>query len=278
MKIHERSADLSTGVTLRYVEQGDPAGLPMLMLHGVTDSWRSFEPVLEHLPASVRVFAVSQRGHGDSSRPASGYRTRDFAADVAAFADAMHLPQVLVVGHSMGGTNALRFAVDHPERVLGLVIAGSFFAYSDNTVVREFWQSGVLPLTDPIEAAFAREFQESTLAQPIAEGFLDAVVGESLKAPARVWRDAFAGMMEDDCVAELAAIAAPTLILWGARDALSRRSDQQALLEAIPGARLTVYESAGHGLHWEEPQRFAADLAAFAEMCSERATEVGAAV
>ncbi len=72
--------------------------------------------------------------------------------------------------------------------------------------------------------------------------------------------------MEDDVADELGKIKAPTLIVWGARDALCPRADQQALLAAIGGARLLVYERAGHGLHWEEPERFAADVAAFAEV------------
>ena len=61
------SVELPTGVTLQYVEQGDPAGIPVLLLHGATDSWRSFEPVLPHLPSSIRAFALTQRGHGDAA-------------------------------------------------------------------------------------------------------------------------------------------------------------------------------------------------------------------
>jgi pimeloyl-ACP methyl ester carboxylesterase len=59
---------------------------------------------------------------------------------------------------------------------------------------------------------------------------------------------------------------APTLILWGDRDGLCSRGDQEALLAAIAGSRLVVYEGAGHGLHWEEPERFAADLVAFCKV------------
>ena len=59
---------------------------------------------------------------------------------------------------------------------------------------------------------------------------------------------------------ELGQIKAPTLILWGTRDVLCSRADQEALLGAITSARLVEYENAGHGLHWEEPERFAADV------------------
>jgi len=265
-----RSVVLPNGVRLEYAEQGDPAGVPVLMLHGVTDSWRSFSPVMPHLPPRLRAFAITQRGHGDSDRPAAGYRTREFATDVAAFVDALGLGPAIVVGHSMGATNAKRFAIDHPGRVRGLALVGSFASYRDNAPLAAFFRSAVSPLVDPIPAAFAREFQESTLARPIPPAFLDQVVAESLRVPARVWRAAFAGFFEDDFAAELGQIAAPTLVLWGDRDQLARRVDQDVLAAAIPHARLMVYEGTGHALHWEEPERFADDLIGFIDGLSGR--------
>jgi pimeloyl-ACP methyl ester carboxylesterase len=260
-----KSVQLPGRVRLEYVEQGDPAGIPVVMLHGVTDSWHSFGPVLPHLPESVHAFALTQRGHGDADRPASGYRTRDFAADVAAFADALRLGPVVVVGHSMGSTNAKRFAIDYPARTRGLVLVGTFATYRNNPTLVEFWQSAVSTLTDPIDPDFAREFQESTLARRLSPAFLETVVRESLKVPARVWRAAFEGFLEDDFASELGEIAAPTLVLWGDRDRFARRTDQDALVAGIAGSRLAVYEGTGHALHWEEPERFAVELTSFVE-------------
>lgn len=62
---------------------------------------------------------------------------------------------------------------------------------------------------------------------------------------------------------ELGKIRVPTLIVWGDQDAIQSRADQDALVEAIRGAQLLVYEGAGHSPHWEEPNRFAADLTSF---------------
>lgn len=256
---------IPNGIRLPYVEQGDPASVPVVLLHGVTDSWHSFERVLPHLPQTIHAFALTQRGHGDADRPATGYRTRDFAADVAAFVNALDLAPAVVVGHSMGSTNALRFAIDYPELTQGLVLLGSFSTYRGNRVTMEFWESAVSRLADPIDPSFVREFQESTLAQSVPQAFLDTIVQESLKVPARIWRAAFEGFLEDDFAGELNRIKAPTLILWGDRDGLCPRGDQDALLGSINGSRLVVYKGAGHGLHWEEPERFATDLVAFSE-------------
>src|SRR3712207_1329643 len=104
-----KTVALPAGVTLPYVEQGDPAGVPVLLLHGYTDSWRSWEPVLPSLPGSVRAVAPTQRGHGDAGRPASGYGPHDFAADLAAFVDALGLGPAVVAGTSMGSIVAQRF-------------------------------------------------------------------------------------------------------------------------------------------------------------------------
>lgn len=256
------SVELPNRVKLQYVEQGDPSGVPVVLLHGVTDSWRSFELVLPHLPESIHAFALSQRGHGDADRPASGYRPRDFAEDLAMFMDALDIGQAVIAGHSMGSYAAQRFAIDHPERVLGLVLMGSFTNWLENPVVTEFWEDALSTLVDPVDPGFMREFQESPLMEP---AFLDTVVNEALKVPARVWREAWRALMEADHAGELGKIEAPTLIVWGEEDELIPRGEQDTLAAAIAGSRLEVYPGVGHGLHWDAPERFAADLVAFTE-------------
>ena len=61
-----REVRLPGRLTMQYVEHGPSDGVPVIALHGVTDSWRSFEPVLPHLPATLRVFALTQRGHSNT--------------------------------------------------------------------------------------------------------------------------------------------------------------------------------------------------------------------
>jgi len=252
-------------VKLPYVEQGVPSGAPLVLLHAVADSWRTFELVLPHLPPSIRVFALTQRGHGDASKPERGYGIRDFADDLAAFMDAVGLEAAVIVGGSSGGFAARRFAIDHPERTLGLALLGSPLTLGDKPAVREMFDSTIAALTDPIDSAFVREFAESTLVQPIPQAFLGTIVAESLKVPARVWKAVFEGLLEDDSAKELDRIKAPTLIVWGDKDTILPRSDEEATAAAIPNSRLVVYEGVGHSCYWEEPQRIAADLAAFVE-------------
>jgi pimeloyl-ACP methyl ester carboxylesterase len=258
-----KAVELPNGVTLQYVEQGDPSGTPLILLHAIADSWRSFELVLSHLPASIHAVALTQRGHGDASRPETGYRPDDFAADLAACMDVLHLEAAVIAGGSSGGFVARRFAIDHPERTLGLVFLGSPLALRGKPGVQEMWDSTMSKLTDPIDPGFVRKFAESTLAQPVPPAFMETLVQENLKVPARVWKATMEGLLEDDSSEELGKVAAPTLIIWGDQDSILPRGDQEILAEAIADSRLVVYPGAGHACYLEEPGRVASDLVAF---------------
>jgi pimeloyl-ACP methyl ester carboxylesterase len=252
---------LSTGVTLEYLEHGNPNGVPVLLLHGVTDSWRSFEHVLPHLPPSIRAIALTQRGHGDSSRPAS-YHYGEMAGDVAAFMDALRIPSAVIVGHSMGGQIAMRVALDHPARTRGLVLLGAFHTLRGHEVVQELWDTAVGAMRDPIDPAFVRAFQDGTVATPIAKVHLDTFVAQSLKVPARVWQATFREFLDAE-IGHLGQIAVPTLVVTGGKDPLSRAQERLALLGAIRGAVALDYPELGHALHWERPAAIAGDIARF---------------
>jgi non-heme chloroperoxidase len=120
-------------------------------------------------------------------------------------------------------------------------------------------------LEDPIDPKFIHEFVKSTLVQKVPQAFLNNMIKENLKVPARVWRATLKGLLEDDCLEKLNEIKAPTLIVWGDKDRISPRSDQETLLNSIPNSRLVVYPNAGHVLYWEEPASVASDIVAFIE-------------
>ena len=138
------------------------------------------------------------RGHGDADRPASGYRLEDYAADVIAFMDALGIEAAVIAGHSGGELHGpAGRARTIPERVLGIVLIGTFQAFDDNPAVAEL-QAAVEQLTDPVDREFVREFQESCVAEPVPAGFMDAIVDNSARMPARVWRAYLEGLLEAD--------------------------------------------------------------------------------
>ena len=256
-----RSVQLTTGIRLHYAEAGDPANHPMILLHGYTDSWFSFSRVMPGLSSTYHTYAVDQRGHGDSERPENGYGMADFAADVVAFMDSMALMQATLVGHSMGSFVALEMALNVPERVARLILVGSATDMRSENVLK--LQQEVNALNDPVPADFAREFQLSTIYQPVPDDFLGRVITESLKLPALVWRAALAGQLAADYRAQLNRIQLPTLILRGDHDTIFSRAAQDALSAGLANAVLKVYPQTGHALHWERPNEFVSDLEDF---------------
>ena len=259
----ERALTTADGQVLHYAVSGstDPDAPVVTFVHGWPDSWRSFGPVMEALPAGVRAIAVSLRGFGGSTAPASGYAPADLAADVVAVMDHEAVATTTIVGHSMGTVVAQRLALDHAARVRGLVLIGAF-AHLDPALGDEVW--GVLEqLAEPVDPTFVEEFQAGTLAQPVSAERFAEIVAESLRAPLAVWRATFGELRGLDHGPELGRITAPTLLLWGDQDALIPRSQQELLVASLPAARLVVYPGAGHSPNWEEPARVAGDVAAF---------------
>jgi non-heme chloroperoxidase len=254
---------LATGVRLHYADRGNRAGEAIIFLHGYSDSWFSYSRVLPLLSPEYHAFALTQRGHGDSDKPECCYTPNDFAADVDAFMDAVGVEEATVVGASTGALFAQRVALSYPRRVNRLVLVGAHTPANEAIMgLRE----EVRALADPVPPEFVREFQESTIYQPVPPEFLDTVVSESLKLPARVWRDYMeqaALSIDHDYVLELREIDVPTLILWGEQDPLFPREEQERLAAAIPGATLKVYPETGHAVHWDRPEWVVRDLEEF---------------
>ena len=254
--------ELPSSVEVPYTVQGSPDGVPVVMLHGLSDSSRSFELLFPRLPDTMRVFAPTLRGHGDAGRPASGYRPVDFAADVVEFMDAIEVDAAVIVGHSMGSRVAQQIAIDHPGRVLGLVLIGAFRSLHELVEIDEL-HAAIRSLEDPVDPEFVRGFQLSTITQPVRDDFVEVVIEESLKLPSAVWHATIAGFLDDVSGQHIDAITAPTLLIWGDHDSVVRRATQEAMVSTMPNARLISYHGTGHAVHWEQPERVASDLINF---------------
>jgi pimeloyl-ACP methyl ester carboxylesterase len=208
------------------------------------------------------VYALDLRGHGDSDRPASGYTMRDLAADVIAFMDAKRVRRATVVGHSMGSFVAQQVTLAAPDRVARLVLIGSGRSIQRFPGIAEL-EAAVDSLPDPVPLDFVSAFQTSTVHRPLPAEFMEQVNRESLKLPARVWRGLMKGMLATQPANKLAGLRIPTLMLWGDRDAMFSRAEQDALLGMLPHAMLKVFPETGHAPHWERPSELARDLEVF---------------
>ncbi|MDQ1467782.1 MAG: hypothetical protein QOH10_2197, partial [Actinomycetota bacterium] len=177
--------------------------------------------------------------------------------------DALGIERAVLTGHSGSCLVARRVALDHPERVVGLVLEAAPTTLRGDARLQEFVQSLVAGLEDPISADVVRSFMVDTSSDDVAPELLDQLIEEVLKVPARVWKQTFAALLDYDDTEGLPRIAAPTLLVWGELDTVVSREMQDQLVRRIPVVELVVYPRVGHTPRWDDPSRFSSDVAAF---------------
>jgi pimeloyl-ACP methyl ester carboxylesterase len=252
------------GVALDAVAQGPASHQPLILLHGLSDSRKSFAPLMAALPETVHAIAVSQRGHGLSQKPSdpAAYRAERFADDVVAVLDAVGHARGDLLGHSMGAWAALHATLRHPSRIGGLLLIGAFSRFGGNPSVTSLGED-IAGLADPVDPAFVRAFQEAASSVDLSASFFETVVSESLRLPAGVWKSLFDAFLADDVPSDLTAIRTPTRLIWGDCDPFTGRGDQDALLNAIPSSDLHVCAGLGHSPHWDLPAMVAGQVTDF---------------
>jgi rifampin ADP-ribosylating transferase len=257
--------ELATGVRLSYVWIGPISATPVLLLHAWGESRRSFDRLLQLLPTTMQVVALDQRGHGDADKPPVGYSLPEFAQDIEAFMDAVGISSAVLLGSSSGGYVAQQVAITLPHRVAGLVLVGSPRSLRG----RPSFAEDVDKLSDPVDAEWVRE---SLLWFPrfhrVPDWCIDDRICDGVQIPAHVWRKTLNGLCTARPPTEIETITSPTVIVWGSRDELLTREEEQELAAAIPGSRLIVYEETGHLVLWEQPERLAGELTNLIEKLS----------
>jgi pimeloyl-ACP methyl ester carboxylesterase len=147
----KKAEELSTGITMTYVEAGNTSGGEVvIMLHGYTDTARSFFPTIETLVADntdLHIYALDQRGHGGSSMPDDAncpaapeecFEPADMAEDVIAFMDAKEIDTAHIVGHSMSSLVAQELGLGYPSRIESLMLIGTWVYAEENPTFNDF--------------------------------------------------------------------------------------------------------------------------------------------
>jgi pimeloyl-ACP methyl ester carboxylesterase len=238
------------GVEIAYEATGD--GPPLVLLHGITESRRTWDPLVADLAGDHTVLAVDQRGHGESSG-AAAYDPASMAGDAAAVLAGLGLADPLVVGHSMGGIVATAYAASHPCR--GVLNIDQSIALGDfQDLVR-----GAEPLlrSDAFGDVIASLFESMQGPLPEAEAARVA----NLRRPSQdvvlgVWApllDLDRAALEDLVGAITSHVDVPYLALHGIDPGPEYGS---WLAQAIPGATLEVWDGHGHYPHLVDPGRF----------------------
>ncbi len=118
------------GVRLHYLDWGG-TGEPLVLLHGLGTTSHVFDDLAPRLTDRFRVVALTRRGHAESEHPDGGYTIEQTTADVLAFLDTLGIRRAHVAGHSLGGAEAMRLAVEHPGRVRRIVFLDGLPDWAD---------------------------------------------------------------------------------------------------------------------------------------------------
>jgi pimeloyl-ACP methyl ester carboxylesterase len=236
-----------------------PAAPAVLMLHGFGASLHTWEPWAQALQGQYRVIRIDLPGAGlTGADPTGDYSDERGVQILAALMDELGLAQTTLVGHSMGGRLAWRFAAEQPQRVARLVLvapdgfASPGFEYGkapEVTAVVKLMQF-VLPkavLRMSLETAYA---DKRRLAPETVSRYWDLMRAPQVR-PALIQRMRQLVLQEPRPL--LARITAPTLLLWGEQDAMIPLSNAQDYLARIADSRLVRFPDLGHLPHEEAP-------------------------
>jgi pimeloyl-ACP methyl ester carboxylesterase len=253
----------------------------LVLLHGITNSSATWEPVLATLGQRFSVIAPDLLGHGDSAKPRGDYSLGANASLLRDFMLALGHERATLVGHSLGGGIALQMAYQFPERVERLVLVSSGGLGRQVTpLLRAVALPGaelVLPLlaSEPLVSAGTKiggwidriGLRVGSDLAAMAAGFASLQDIEARRAFVHTARAVIdVGGQRVDATDKLyLAEAVPTLILWGDRDPIIPARHGIRAHELMPGSRLRIFAGAGHFPHHDDPLGFAAAIKEFVD-------------
>jgi pimeloyl-ACP methyl ester carboxylesterase len=276
----------SARLRLHYVDWGNPAGPPLVLLHGGRDHCRNWDWVAQALRDEWHVIAPDLRGHGDSAwSPDGAYAMAAYVYDLAQLVHQEMLAPLTIVGHSLGGNIALRFAGLYPEDVLKLVAIEGLGASPkvlaergqlDIAARTRAWIDAQRALADrqrhryaSMEAALVRMQEENRHLSPAQARHLTVHGATQNEDGSYSWKfDNYVRLIQpnDMTTAELhtlwSRITCPTLLVCGKESWVSNPAvDGRA--QYFRNARVKVFERAGHWVHHDNLQGFVTELRSF---------------
>jgi non-heme chloroperoxidase len=260
--------DLKTGIKMAYLEVGPKDGKAVILLHGLTDTSRSWATTMEAMHASdpsLHIFALDQRGHGASSMPPgatcpttpkSCFAPPLFAADVIAFMNEKAIDKATIAGHSMGSVIAQEVALQRPERVERIILIATSNRTKDNPILRDY------VLNEPVLGSWKKALDAKGITSPEAvwnatprdadpkadewvaknwtvdnfadQTYINAITPETSVTKIGTWIGATEALLDFDNTDHLKQLTTPTLVLWGSQDSIFYFApDQTGMLAAL---------------------------------------------
>ena len=239
------------GLRLHYVDWGNETKPTVLLVHGLQDSAHNWDILAASLAEDYRVLAIDQRGHGDSQWSSNAaYGLQDYVDDISGFIDALKLQNVIYVGHSAGGRNAMAYIASNPDRI-------------DRLVIADIDPLGFNPESTRMRSGFEAESDEWDSLDAVIERLrlraprapreilLNHALCMTRELPGgrRIWKRDKAilpAYERPELWASYRSINCPTLIIRGEDSAILTPEVAQEMRAALPGTKLVEIKGAGH--------------------------------
>jgi pimeloyl-ACP methyl ester carboxylesterase len=242
------------GAELAYEDLGPQGTMPLVFVHGWQGDGGTWMPVAERLADRYRTIVIDVRGFGRSNAAPGPYRVETFADDLSALVAALDLDPLVVIGHSMGGAIAQRFAIDRPDAVEGLVLAAPVPATA-------------VPYPPKVDAMFRAtagniENAMAWLSKLTFDGppreVLALMRAAAEATPANVALESYESWSTLDFADEAATIEQPTLVIAPIADRpMTPAFLREHVVDVIPESRMEIVPEAGHYVPLEQPARVA---------------------
>ena len=261
----------ANGIKIHYLDWGTEGKTPMVLLHGLRGHGHSWGDFSAGMCGDYHVLALDQRGRGGSDWAKDGdYTTGAYVADVASFSDLLGLRPFVVVGHSLGGRNAVHFAAEYPDKVEKLVMVDVGPESDQRGIDRIRDEIVAVPEEfDSFEAVVQYMSQQSRFAS-------DPVLRRRLKYATRKLDNGKIGWQYDLAIREnirqgttpqapdmwpvLSRVRCPTLIVRGLDTDLLTPEVTRRMLDTLPDGHLTEVSQAGHMVFEDNPEGFLAGV------------------
>jgi len=249
-------------VTIHYLDEGDPAGQPVVFAGALGLTLKLWEGVVPRLGARYRTVRMDNRGHGGSSVPKSPYTLGRMTRDLERLIEHLGLDRPVVVGLSVGGQMAQALAAKRKDLVRGILLCGTGLKIATPQIWAEriatVKAGGVAALAD---AAAARWF-----AADFVKGAEFAAWRDLLAAcPAEGYMGACAALAGADLIASSSTLHLPALAVVGARDQTTPPDLVREMADRIPHCGFAMIRGAGHLFPVEQPEATAETFAPFLE-------------
>ncbi|HKW58891.1 MAG TPA: alpha/beta fold hydrolase [Candidatus Dormibacteraeota bacterium] len=241
-------------------------GDPLVLIHGLADDHRAWRRAVPDLMLRHRVILYDLRGHGETALGRPDGTLRQLSQDLIALLDAIGIDRADVAGFSLGGTIAMRAAIDHPERVNRLVLVATSSRVGRSAAD---WYRERRKMVE-----HADEWLRETLDRDTADVYAQAPneLEEGLLIRRQSTADpngygnacaAMAGLNAAPLDPELGKIKAPTLVVASDLDQHCPPKAAEIIVARIPGSRLELFKGAGHAIPVERPNELAAAMNRF---------------